>query len=84
MDGRSGSGDSTTCEDFCPKGEQGHLGGDVELYDLSKKRDNRVCSNAEWECSTRDGVIEDVEKRGIMKGIKASSEWAELGYRSQW
>lgn len=74
----------TTLKDFCHKGEQGNLGWDVELYNLSKKGANRVCSNAKWKCSTVDGVIEDVKKRGIIKGIKASSGREELGYRSQW
>ena len=32
----------TTLKDFCHEGEQGNLGGGVELYDLSKKGDNRV------------------------------------------
>lgn len=57
----------TTLKDFCHERKQENLGRDVELYDFSKKGDNRVCSNAEWECATRDGV----------------SGWEELGFRSQ-
>lgn len=50
----------TTLKGSQHREERGNLGGGVELYDRSEEAENRGCSNAEWECSTRDGETEDV------------------------
>lgn len=63
----------TTIKQFCCEEEQENLRRDVELWNLLRREIIIDYVQMLMECSSKDGVIEAVGKRGINKGVKALS-----------